>query len=281
VTFDSKKYDLAFLYHCLRSVNLTKLANGVKPGLNRNDVYSIIFDFPPLPEQKRIVAILADVFDGIDAVIINTERNLANARRLAASAFLSIRSASGTDWVRTTIGDQVVLQRGFDITKKQQISGEVPVVSSSGIKSFHNLAMVKDPGVVIGRKGSLGTAFYLDRNFWPHDTTLWVKRFNQNKPKFVYYFFKNLDVDHLDTGAANPALNRNLVHPIKIDWPPAKEQKEIVARIDIISTNALHLEAIFQRKLAMLTELKQAILRKAFTGELNARPERILKLTAA
>lgn len=82
VTYDDTQYDLAFLYHCLKHLRLTKLAKGVKPGINRNDVYQIEFAFPPLPEQKRIVAILDEAFEAIDRAIANTEKNLANSREV-------------------------------------------------------------------------------------------------------------------------------------------------------------------------------------------------------
>jgi len=81
-----------------------------------------------------------------------------------------------------------MLQRGFDITKHAQNEGGVPVVSSVH-QSFHDKAMVKAPGVVIGRKGTLGKVFYLDIDFWPHDTTLWVKEFKGNEPRFVLFLF--------------------------------------------------------------------------------------------
>ena len=125
------------------------------------------------------------------------------------------------DFFDTTIGDQLTLQRGFDITKKEQVPGDVPVVSSGGVSSHHNEAKVEAPGVVLGRKGSLGTVFFLEENFWPHDTTLWVKDFKNNNPQYVYYFFLNMSeqLKRMDVGAANPALNRNHVHPIEIRWP--------------------------------------------------------------
>ena len=89
-------------------------------------------------------------------------------------------------WRQTNIGAEATLQRGFDITRKQHKPGKVPVISSSGISGYHNKAMVKGPGVIIGRKGSLGTVFYVEENYWPHDTSLWVKDFHGNDPKFVY-----------------------------------------------------------------------------------------------
>jgi type I restriction enzyme S subunit len=134
------------------------------------------------------------------------------------------------DFFDTTIGEQITLQRGFDITKKQQQVGRVPVVSSGGISSYHNEAKVNGPGVVLGRKGTLGTVFYIEDNYWPHDTSLWVKDFKGNTPQFVYYFFKNIStvIKKMDVGAANPALNRNHVHPMKIKWPIIKVQDLIV-----------------------------------------------------
>jgi type I restriction enzyme S subunit len=170
-----------------------------------------------------------------------------------------------------------MLQRGFDITKDQQKPGSVPVVSSGGVKSYHNIAMVKAPGVVIGRKGTLGKTFYLEEDFWPHDTTLWIKDFKGNDPRFVYYFFTGLDVLHLDSGAANPALNRNQVHPIKIVWPPVDSQKPIADKIDALQTESQRLESLYLEKLAAIAELKQAILQKAFAGELTAQPEQFLR----
>lgn len=134
------------------------------------------------------------------------------------------------DFFDTTIGDQLTLQRGFDITKKEQENGDVPVVSSGGIASYHNEAKVEGPGVVLGRKGTLGTVFFVKENYWPHDTSLWVKDFKGNNPRFVYYFFKSITsiIKKMDVGAANPALNRNHVHPMEVKWPIRKVQDYIV-----------------------------------------------------
>ncbi|ASU22568.1 hypothetical protein CCZ37_08150 [Vibrio qinghaiensis] len=141
-----------------------------------------------------------------------------------------------SNYFQTTIGAQVTLQRGFDITKKQQIPGDIPVVSSGGIASYHNEAKVDGPGVVLGRKGSLGTVFYLDCPFWPHDTSLWVKDFKGNNPHFVYYFFTSIaeKLKGMDVGAANPALNRNHVHPMEVLWPIRDVQDDIVRIVGIL-----------------------------------------------
>ena len=268
-----EEVNFRFIYYYLFTEDfmgqMEKLQKGASyPAVTDGEVRAQVIAFPPLPEQQRIVAILDEAFACIATAKANAEKNLQNARAVFASELEAVFSQRGEGWIRTTIGEQVTLQRGFDITKDQQSSGDVPVVSSGGIKSFHDTAKVQAPGVVIGRKGTLGKVFYLENDFWPHDTTLWVKEFNGNHPKLVYYFFRNLDVAHLDTGTANPALNRNLVHPIEVNWPAHFQQGTLANRLDALEEETQHLEAIYQRKLAALYELKKSLLYQAFNGEL-------------
>lgn len=216
--------------------------------------------------QHRIVAILDEAFDGIATAKANAEKNLENARTLSNTAMRSVLETADVDWIETTIGDQVTLQRGFDITKDQQKAGSVPVVSSGGIRSYHDTAMVKAPGVVMGRKGTLGKVFFLGEDFWPHDTSLWVKDFKGNEPRFVYRFFEVLDVRGLDSGAANPALNRNQVHPLTTKWPPKEKQTVIAENIDALSEEAQKLIAVYEKKITALDTLKKSLLSQAFSG---------------
>ncbi|MEZ0115150.1 type I restriction enzyme S subunit [Catenulispora sp. EB89] len=134
-----------------------------------------------------------------------------------------------TEWRSTTIGDVMTLQRGVDITKASQRPGPVPVISSGGIGSYHDTPYVDGPGVVMGRKGTLGRVYYVDRPYWPHDTTLWVKDFKGNHPRFIYYFLQTLDFLGMDVGSSNPTLNRNHVHPISVRWPDLGGQVGIAA----------------------------------------------------
>ena len=133
------------------------------------------------------------------------------------------------NWTLTPIGSQITLQRGIDITKNQQRPGNIPVVSSGGIKSYHDTPHSDGPGVILGRKGTLGSVYWLTGSYWPHDTTLWVRDFKGNNPRYVFYFFRDLDVMGLDVGSANPTLNRNHVHVIETPWPPLSEQNRIAA----------------------------------------------------
>lgn len=158
------------------------------------------------------------------------------------------------------LGDVLTFQRGFDITKQQQTTGDVPIVSSSGVSSHHGVAKVVAPGVVIGRKGTLGTVHYLAKDFWPHDTTLWVKDFKGNHPRFIYYFLQTLHLENFDTGSSNPTLNRNHIHKIKIFFPDRGEQEKIVVILsvydDLIINN--------QRRITLLESMAEEIYREWF-----------------
>jgi type I restriction enzyme S subunit len=130
------------------------------------------------------------------------------------------------------LGDIVTFQRGFDITKAQQTPGDVPIVSSSGVSSYHNAYKQQAPGVVIGRKGTLGKVHFLSCNYWPHDTTLWVKDFKGNDPRMVYYFLQTMQLENFDTGSSNPTLNRNHLHKITTFFPTEKSiQRKIAATL--------------------------------------------------
>lgn len=158
------------------------------------------------------------------------------------------------------LGDVVTLQRGFDITKAEQTLGVVPIVSSSGISSFHNKWKVRAPGVVIGRKGTLGTVHYLAENFWPHDTTLWVKDFKGGSPRFVSYFLRTLRLENFDTGSSNPTLNRNHVHKIRVQCPDGTQHKKIAAVLaaydDMIENN--------RQRIALLERMAEQLYREWF-----------------
>ena len=69
------------------------------------------------------------------------------------------------DFEEKKLGDILTFQRGFDITKKEQIEGELPIISSSGITSFHNTYKVNSSGVIFGRKGTLKTVHFIDKKF--------------------------------------------------------------------------------------------------------------------
>ena len=134
------------------------------------------------------------------------------------------------DWKNITLGDFVTLQRGHDLTADERKPGNVPVMGAAGQNGFHDTAIAKAPGIVIGRSGgSFGQVHFSDTDFWPHNTGLYVTDFRGNDPYFAYHLLKWLNFDSYNSGSAQPSLNRNFIYPIKIRIPTPKEQNRIAA----------------------------------------------------
>ncbi|MGV8110320.1 restriction endonuclease subunit S [Methanospirillum sp.] len=151
-------------------------------------------------------------------------------------------------WSNGKLQDLVFFQRGFDITKADQKEGDIPVISSSGVTSYHNEAKVGGPGIIIGRKGSLGTVHYSEGPYWPHDTTLWSKDIKGNNPRYIYYFLKTLGLERFDVGNSNPTLNRNHIHDMVIKIPSKDIQQNIVEILtpydDLIENNRRRIQLL-------------------------------------
>lgn len=243
------------------------------PNLSSGRLAALDVPHPPLPEQRAAAVALGLVRRAGD--IQEAQVYLARELKAAAMKRLFVEGLSGAEprdgaiglvpegWTVGPVGDFAEFQRGFDITKKMQVeTGDVPVVSSGGVRSYHNVAAAHGPGVVIGRKGSIGALHYVTSDYWPHDTTLWCRNFKGNIPKFVYYRLHPLDMKRLDSGATNPALNRNFLHEEFISWPPVEEQESIVAVIESIERRV----ELHQTKLGLLNELYQRLLYDIMTG---------------
>ncbi len=135
------------------------------------------------------------------------------------------------EWVETTRGDVLTLQRGFDLPESERRSGPYPVIASTGPVGTHDQAMVQGLGVVIGRSGSLGGGQFIEGNFWPLNTMLWVKGFKGNDPRFCYYLLKSLGFAHFNAGSGVPTLNRNHIHPLPVTVPTSPTEQRAIAHI--------------------------------------------------
>jgi type I restriction enzyme S subunit len=101
-------------------------------------------------------------------------------------------------------------------------------MGAAGQNGFHDKAIAKGPGVVVGRSGaSFGQVHYCEADFWPHNTGLYVTDFRGNNPRFAYYFLKAIDFNRYNSGSAQPSLNRNFIYPIEVKIPPPDEQRAI------------------------------------------------------
>lgn len=165
-------------------------------------------------------------------------------------------AAIPSGWQQTTLGQFVALQRGFDLPTRVRKPGPFPVLSSGGYSGTHSEGPIPGPGLVIGRATNLGVPTWSDGNFWPLNTTLFVKDFRGNDPRFVYYVFTSLDLAGYNSGSVQPMLNRNYVANVPLIVPTSVEQRAISATLraldDKIQSNrqvqatALHLaEALY------------------------------------
>lgn len=127
------------------------------------------------------------------------------------------------------LGEFITLKRGYDLPQQNRKNGCVPIFSSSGISGTHDAAMVKAPGVITGRYGTIGQVFMANEDFWPLNTTLYVEDFHGNNPRFIYYFLKTLEWEKFTSASAVPGINRNTVHKEVISLPDIETQDKIAS----------------------------------------------------
>ena len=128
---------------------------------------------------------------------------------------------------------------------------------------------MKGPGIATGRSGSIGNVFYIEKDFWPLNTVLYVKEFYGNDKKFIYHLLRHFDLKRFATGTGVPTLNRNFVHDERVVIPESKKtQKEIAVQLEALEAETQRLESLYRRKLSALEELKKSLLHQAFTGQL-------------
>lgn len=268
----SERLNVKYLYYFLQAN--VGLLNDLGTGttfkeLSAGALASVRIPLPPLPEQQRIVAILDEVFE--DLSCLTTKVQLCER---AVLEFFSRRTGEiltgGDGWDARALGDVCTLQRGFDLPVQDRKSGSAPLISSSGPIAYQADAPVRAPGVVTGRSGSIGKVFWVSEDFWPLNTTLYVKDFHGNDPRFIFRLLQSFDLARFAGGAGVPTLNRNSVHSVVVRVPPSVcEQQHVAAQIDALEEERDQMFDLAKRKLALMAELRQSILARAFSGELT------------
>jgi type I restriction enzyme, S subunit len=165
-----------------------------------------------------------------------------------------------SEWREVALGDVIELKRGYDLPTAQRREGSVPIVSSSGPTGFHDEAKVSGPGVVTGRYGTLGEVFYIEEDFWPLNTALYVRDFKGNHPRFVAALLSTLDLGRRGGAAAVPGVNRNHLHVLPVTIPdPATQVRigEVLVALDDLIENT-------RRRIALLEQMAQTIYREWF-----------------
>jgi len=164
------------------------------------------------------------------------------------------------NWNKIKFKKFITLQRGFDLPVTKMKDGKIPVLGSTCIVGYHDKAKVKPPGVITGRSGTIGVIQYIDKPYWPHNTSLWTKDFKLNYPKFVYYKMKTLNFNRFNGGASVPTLNRNNLDNLIVLIPDVKTQKKIA---EILSNYDEPID-INHRRIQLLEESARLLFREWF-----------------
>lgn len=185
------------------------------------------------------------------------------------------------DWEIRRIGDFAPLQRGFDLPNSEIQSGDYPVVYSNGIGNYHNCYTVKSPCIATGRSGTLGKVHYVEQDCWVHNTSLWVTKFDNCEPKFIYFLFQKIGFERFASGSGVPTLNRNDAHEFKIALPKSTAEQTAIATA-LSDTDALisSLQTLIAKKKAIkLSAMQNLLSGKIRLPEFAQRPDGSSKTT--
>ena len=285
-----------FLYYYLSSI--VDLLNLVGTGatfkeLSGGKLKEVTIPVPPLAEQRRIVGILDEAFEGIATTKANAEKNLRNARAVFESHLNSVFTQRGEGWVERKLGNVCSIARGSSPRPIQKFLTTAPnginwikigdatasekyiyktaekIIPDGAIRS----RIVHDGDFLLSNSMSFGRPYIMQTTGCVHDGWLvlsdYASHLDQN---YLYYVLGSQFVfqkfDRLAAGSTVRNLNIELASRVKIPIPPLKHQREIAQQLDAISEEIQRLESIYQQQLDALEELKKSLLHQAFTGAL-------------
>ena len=317
----AEKIDTNYLCYHLNSPVTNAVLNAQQGGATRprvkiSAVRELPINVPPLPEQKRIVAILDEAFEGIAKAVANTEKNLANARELFEGYLNSVFSQWDDGWSKRSLGDKKLLEiidgdRGKNYPKKDDFmdKGYCLFLNTKNVRpdgfNFDSLMFIskekdkalrkgklKRRDVVLTTRGTIGNVALYDERVEHNEirinSGMLILRPSEDQLTSEYLFeiirsaiFKS-QAERFVSGAAQPQLPIKTLVNFTIPVPKSlKRQREIVTNLRDLQVETKHLESIYQQKLAALAELKQSLLQKAFSGELTAKGNNKVKEVAA
>src|SRR5699024_4554980 len=253
----------------------SKMTGSNYPAVKVNDLKHYTFSLPPLMEQQKIAAILSSV----DEAIEKTEQIIEQTEKVKKGLMqqLLTKGIGHTEFKKTAIGEipveweikdfqhLMILQRGFDLPVHKRVQGDNPLLSANGVTDYIDQYKVEGPGIITGRSGTIGKVHYIAENFWPLNTSLYIKEMYNNDPRFLYYFLINFKLERFATGTGVPTLNRNIVHQENVAIPSVNEQKHIAARLTKIDENVEY----EVKYLNQLKNLKKSLMQVLLTGKVR------------
>ncbi|TQE88512.1 restriction endonuclease subunit S [Ureibacillus terrenus] len=233
-----RKFNQTFLFYLMASQEMIDLATASSSGtkMPRADwkvLQNLEISIPEdVNEQERIGKILETIDDKIDINIRMNKTLEEMAMTLYKHWFVDFGPFQDGEFVESELG---MIPKGWDVREVGEVidlaygkalkqsdrkEGDIPVYGSSGIVGYHNESLVSGPGVVVGRKGNVGTVMWVDEDFYPIDTTFYVVTKKGINLFYVYMVLKNKNLSSLGSDSAVPGINRNIVYKQKILIPP-------------------------------------------------------------
>lgn len=249
-----------WLYYLFMVMDLSGYDSGsVQPMLNRNYISEIPIQVPSRKEQDSIVSCISALDDKIAV----------NNKAISCSSSLNelaVKQILAETEKTTTLGEEIILNYGKSLPVKSRIQGNVVVVGSGGIIGTHNEALLNTPSIIIGRKGSIGTIYWLDKPSFPIDTTFWVE--SKRLPlEFVFYLLKAIDFSDLNTDSAVPGLNRNHAYDIKVPSVTDKQAKSVIERLQVFT----RMISTLQQENQTLARTRDELLPLLMSGKITVR----------
>ncbi|WP_416305874.1 restriction endonuclease subunit S [Neptunicella sp. SCSIO 80796] len=295
VTFDDSLYDLKFIFWLLKKLNLPSLATGVKPGINRNNVYNIEVEIPEIEEQKQIVARLDQAFSAIEKACETAEQNLRNAKELFDCYVVEVFSKIDSSWLHLKMSEVCVgtitdgthqTPKYFDegyifLSSKNVTTGEIDWENVRYLDETQHIKMQKRLSpklndILLAKNGTTGVAAIVDREvvFDIYVSLALLRPSEMIEPRYLLHFVNSplakKQFDKRLKGIGVPNLHLKEIRDVVVSLPSSREsQQEIVAKIDMLLEHQKELQKIYYRKLQKLEELKASILQSALNGELT------------
>lgn len=263
-----QKADTDFLAYNLSSwetqLELISQANssGGQANISPETIRNLKIDLPPLAEQRAIAGVLSSLDDKIDLLHRQNKTLESLAETLFRQWFVE---EAEDDWEEGFLGDLLELQRGYDLPAQNRTAGKYPIYAASGYAGGHCEFKVRSPGVTTGRSGVLGNVYFVQEDFWPLNTSLFVKQFKKATPLFSYFLLRELDLTVFNAGSAVPTLNRNHVHEYRLRIPPRNRIEEF-EDIMVLNYKKIHDN---ESQIRTLTSLREALLPKLTSGEVK------------
>ncbi|MDO9011833.1 MAG: restriction endonuclease subunit S [Gallionella sp.] len=273
---DSEQLTTKFLYYALRP-KLSELRSFSTGAATKFLTLTILnetaIEIPLLDEQRRIASILS----AYDELIENNQRRIRILEEMARSLyrewFVHFRypgheSVSFVDsplgqipqgWEVKKLDDVLELNYGKALKKEDRRDGEYPVFGSSGVVGTHDTALVEGPGIIVGRKGNVGSVFWCDDDFFVIDTAYFV---TSSLPlRFLFYVLPTLNF--INSDAAVPGLSRNQAYTLGILVPPTSLLNQFCELAETFEWQA----ATLQRQTANLRRTRDLLLPRLLSGQ--------------